>query len=60
VSLTAVQRRMARRFLKLGMAATWLEACDLARAARPDTSNDLEGQLTRSLSRAHGIRHILA
>jgi hypothetical protein len=59
VTLTAIQRRMARRFLKLGMAPTWLEACDLARAARPDTSADLEGQLARSLARQHG-KHILA
>lgn len=54
MTLTAVQRRLARRLLKAG-APNWEQACEQARAERPDTSDDIEAQLVRSLARQHGL-----
>ena len=58
--MTGKQRRLARARLKSGAAACWLEACDWARLHHPDTSDDVERQLARSLARTQGKRQILA
>lgn len=58
--MTGRQRRLARARLKSGAARTWLEASDWVRLNHPDTSDDVERQLIRSLARTRGKRELLA
>jgi hypothetical protein len=60
MAMTGKQRRLARARLKSGAARSWLEACDWVRLEYPDTSNEVERQLLRSLARTRGQRQIIA
>jgi len=59
-ALTSAQRRRARALLRSGAASKWEQAVALAQAERPDTSDDIEWQLVRSLARQRGLRRVLA